>query len=246
MTVPVPLVIAHRGASAAAPENTIAAFERALTDGADAIQLDVHLSRDDHPVVIHDPILERTTNGSGPVRGHTMRELKRLDAGAWRGPAFAGQRLQTLQEVLERFRGRTRFWIELKGGPDLYPDVEERIVGLLEVYDVIDGALVQTFDPAALARLRAFSRELSLGAVLARSPLDVERDVPPAASAVCPSAEILGAPEREAIRRSGRQCHVWTVNEPALMDRLVDWSVDGIITDRPDLLRARLQARSPG
>jgi glycerophosphoryl diester phosphodiesterase len=246
MRAPLPLVIAHRGASATAPENTIAAFERALTDGADAIQLDVHLSRDDHPVVIHDPTLERTTDGSGPVRGHTMRELKRLDAGAWRGPAFAGQRLQTLQEVLERFRGRTRFWIELKGGPDLYPDVEERIVGLLEVYDVIDGALVQTFDPAALARLRTFSRELSLGAVLARSPLDVERDVPSAASAVCPSAEILGAPEREAIRRSGRQCHVWTVNEPALMDRLVDWSVDGIITDRPDLLRARLQARRPG
>ena len=114
MTVPVPLVIAHRGASAAAPENTIAAFERALTDGADAIQLDVHLSRDDHPVVIHDPTLERTTNGLGPVRGHTMRELKRLDAGAWHGAAFAGQRLQTLQEVLERFRGRTKFWIELK------------------------------------------------------------------------------------------------------------------------------------
>ena len=246
MRVPVPLVIAHRGASAAAPENTIAAFERALTDGADAIELDVHLSRDDHPVVIHDPTLERTTDGSGPVRGHTMRELKRLDAGAWRGPAFAGQRLQTLQEVLERFRGRTSFWIELKGGPDLYPDVEERIVGLLEVYDVIDGALVQTFDPAALARLRAFSRELSLGVLLARAPLDVERDVPLTANAVCPSAEILGAPERETIRRSGRQCHVWTVNEPALMDRLVEWSVDGIITDRPELLRARLRARSAG
>ena len=245
MTVPVPLVIAHRGASAAAPENTIAAFERALADGADAIELDVHLSRDDHPVVIHDGTLERTTNGSGPVRGLTMRELKRLDAGAWRGPAFAGQRLQTLQEVLERFRGRTRFWIELKGGSDLYPDIEERIVGLLEVYDVIDGALVQSFDHAALARLRAFSREVSLGAVLARSPLDVGR-VPPAANAVCPSAEILGVLEREAIRHSGRQCHVWTVNEPALMDRLVDWSVDGIITDRPDLLRARLQARKPG
>jgi glycerophosphoryl diester phosphodiesterase len=246
MSAPLPLVIAHRGASAAAPENTIAAFERALADGADAIELDVHLSRDDHPVVIHDGTLERTTNGSGSVRGHTMRELKRLDAGAWRGSAFAGQRLQTLQEVLERFRGRARFWIELKGGSDLYPDIEERIVGLLEVYDVIDGALVQSFDHAALARLRAFSRELTLGALVDRAPLDVPRDVPSAANAVCPSAEILGAAEREAIRRSGRQCHVWTVNEPALMDRLVDWSVDGIITDRPDLLRARLQARKTG
>ena len=246
MSVPLPLVIAHRGASTAAPENTIAAFERAITDGADAIELDVHLSRDDHPVVIHDDTLERTTDGSGPVRGHTMRELKRLDAGAWRGPAFAGQRLQTLQEVLERFRGRTRFWIELKGGSDLYPDIEERIVGLLEVYDVIDGALVQSFDHAALARLRDFSREVRLGVLLARAPLDVARDVPPTVNAVCPSSEILGAPERETIRRSGRECHVWTVNEPALMDRLVELSVDGIITDRPELLRARLRARSAG
>jgi glycerophosphoryl diester phosphodiesterase len=241
-----PLVIAHRGASAAAPENTIAAFERAIADGADAIELDVHLSRDDHPVVIHDETLERTTDGSGSVRAHTMRELKRLDAGAWRGPAFAGQRLQTLQEVLERFRGRTRFWIELKGGSDLYPDIEERIVGLLEVYDAIDGSLVQSFDLAALARLRAFSREIILGALLDRAPLDVAGDVPPAANAVCPSMQILGIPEREAIRRSGRQCHVWTVNEPAQMDRLVDWSVDGIITDQPAVLRARLQARPTG
>ena len=246
MNAPPPLVIAHRGASAAAPENTIAAFERAVADGADAIELDVHLSRDDQPVVIHDETLERTTDGRGPVRGHTMRELKRLDAGAWRGPGFTGQRLQTLQEVLERFRGRTRFWIELKGGSDLYPDIEERIVGLLEVYDVIDGALVQSFDHAALARLRSFSRELSLGALLARAPLDLARDVPPDADAVCPSSDVLGATEREAIRRSGRQCHVWTVNEPALMDRLVEWSVDGIITDRPDLLRTRLRARSSG
>ena len=241
-----PLVIAHRGASAAAPENTIAAFERAIADGADAIELDVHLSRDDHPVVIHDETLERTTDGSGSVRAHTMRELKRLDAGAWRGPAFAGQRLQTLQEVLERFRGRTRFWIELKGGSDLYPDIEERIVGLLEVYNAIDGSLVQSFDLAALARLRAFSREIILGALLDRAPLDVAGDVPAAANAVCPSMQILGIPEREAIRRSGRQCHVWTVNEPAQMDRLVDWSVDGIITDQPAVLRARLQARRTG
>jgi len=197
MSVPLPLVIAHRGASTAAPENTIAAFERAITDGADAIELEVHLSRDDHPVIIHDDTLERTTNGSGPVRGHTMRELKRLDAGAWRGPAFAGQRLQTLQEVLERFRGRTRFWIELKGGSDLYPDIEERIVGLLEVYDVIEGALVQSFDHAALARLRDFSRELRLGVLLAQAPLDMARDVPPAANAVCPSVRSWGP-------RSGR------------------------------------------
>src|SRR5262249_57998109 len=112
-----PLVIAHRGASAVAPENTIAAFEQAITDGADAIELDLHLSRDDQLVVIHDASVGRTTNGSGSVRDRTLRELKRLDAGGWRGPKFAGQQLPTPQEGVERVPDRTRFWVGLAGGP---------------------------------------------------------------------------------------------------------------------------------
>ena len=125
--------------------------------GADALQLDVHLSRDDQPVVIHDFTLERTTDGSGPVRAHTVRELKRLDAGGWLGAAFRGQRVQTLQEVLERFRERARLSITLKGGSALYPEIEERIVGLLEVYDALDRTLVQSLDGAALRSLRTRS-----------------------------------------------------------------------------------------
>ena len=117
MTTPraMPLIIADRGASADAPEHTIAAFELALDQGADGIALDVHLTRDGQPVVIHDFTLERTTDGAGVVAAHTMREMKRLDAGAWRSRQFQGQRVQTLQEVLERFRDRTRFWIEIRG-----------------------------------------------------------------------------------------------------------------------------------
>jgi glycerophosphoryl diester phosphodiesterase len=88
-----PLVIAHRGASADAPENTIAAFELALTQGAEGLELGVHLSRDGHPVVIHDFTLERTTDGAGPVGALTMRELKRLDAGGWHDRKFRGQRV---------------------------------------------------------------------------------------------------------------------------------------------------------
>ena len=147
-----PLVIAQRGASAEAPENTIAAFELSLAHGADGIELDVHLSRDGHPVILHDLSLERTTDGAGPVGARTVRELKRLDAGGWYGPVFRGQRIQTLQEVLERFRDRTRFWIELPQGSDVYPGIEERVVSLVEIYDVVDRALIQSFDHAALAR----------------------------------------------------------------------------------------------
>lgn len=235
-----PLVIAHRGASASAPENTIAAFELALAEGADAIELDVHLSKDDHLVVIHDFSLERTTDGTGPVREHTVRELKRLDAGGWYGRRFQGQRLQTLHEVLERFRDRTRFWIELKTGSDLYPGIEERLVGAVEIYDVVDRSLLQSLDHAALARLRGFNREVRLGALVEHPPLDPAVVAPGLAQAICPAMGLLTEADLSRIRGAGLDCYVWTVNEPAQMDRLVEWGVSGIITDRPEVLRRRL------
>ena len=235
-----PLVIAHRGASSDAPENTIAAFELALEQGADALEMDIHLSKDGHPVVIHDFTLERTTDGVGPVSERTVRELKRLDGGGWHGRSFRGQRLQTLQEVLERFRDRTRFWIELKGGSDLYPGIEERVVSMLEVYEVVDRALVQSFDHAALARIRALNREVRVGALIAQPPLDPGAGAQAGAAALCPGVHLVTAEAVAAMREAGLECHVWTVNDPAQMDRLVGWGVSGIITDRPGFLRARL------
>lgn len=237
---PRPFVIAHRGASADAPENTIAAFELALEQGADGIELDVHLSADEHPVVIHDFTLERTTDGAGPVSEHTVRELKRLDAGGWRDRRFRGQRVQTLQEVLERFRDRARFWVELKGGSALYPGIEDRVVSLLEIYDVVDRALVQSFDHEAIARIRATSPAIRVGALVAQAPLDAALLRPGAASAICPGAHLITESVLAEIREADLECYVWTVNEPAQMDRLVEWGVNGIITDRPGVLRARL------
>ena len=98
-----PLVVAHRGAPTVAPEHTIPAYEAALQAGADALELDVHLSADDQLVVIHDGTLERTTNGTGSVREDTLQRLKRLDSGRWFGRPFRGQRIQTVSEVIERF-----------------------------------------------------------------------------------------------------------------------------------------------
>jgi len=235
-----PLVIAQRGASAEAPENTIAAFELSLAHGADGIELDVHLSRDGHPVILHDLSLERTTDGAGPVGARTVRELKRLDAGGWYGPVFRGQRIQTLQEVLERFRDRTRFWIELPQGSDVYPGIEERVVSLVEIYDVVDRALIQSFDHAALARCRGFNRELRLGALVDRPPLHPAGLAPGLVQAICPGVDVLTEAGATGLRQSGLECYVWTVNEPAQVDRLVEWRVSGLITDRPDALRRRL------
>jgi len=237
-----PRVIAHRGASADAPEHTIAAFELAISQGAEGIELDVHLSKDDQLVVIHDFTLDRTTEGFGPVRARTVRELKRLDAGGWRGDAFRGQRIQTLHEVLERFRERTAFWVEVKGGTDVYPGIEERVLSAIEVYDVVERTLVQSFDDTVLRRIRNLNDAARVGSVITRTTWSQERGL---LQAICPEAGLLDGEKVAEILDAGLECYPWTVNEPALMDRLVDCRVSGIITDRPALLRDRLARWDP-
>jgi len=233
-----PLVIAHRGASAEAPENTIAAFELAIAHDADGIALEVHLSKDDQPVVIHDLTLDRTTDGVGHVRDRTVRELKRLDAGGWRGRAFEGQRIQTLQETLERFRDRTRFWIELTSGSDPDRGLEEKVVSTLEIYDLLHQALLLSFDHAVLDRVRNLNSGMPLGLLVAHR---TEPWLPATlVSAVCPALDLITEHDIRDIRQAGLDCHVWTVNEPVHVDRLVHWGATGIITDQPRLVRDKL------
>lgn len=235
---PRPLLIAHRGASAVAPEHTIPAYEAAIRAGADALELDVRPSADDQLVVIHDATLDRTTNGRGAVHAHTVRELKRLDAGRWFGRAFRGQRIQTLSEVLERFRDRAAFGIELEGGSDFYPGIEERLVGLLQIYGVTDRTLVVSHDHDALVRCRALDPDVRTGAVVVGRLLDPATLAPPGAlNAVSLRADLVTEQDVAACRAAGLECYVWVVNDPAAARRLAEWGVTGIVTDRPDLLR---------
>jgi len=233
-----PLVVAHRGASALAPEHTIAAYEKAIEAGADALELDVRLSADDQVVVIHDATLDRTTDGSGPVHERTLQQLKRLDAGAWFGEAFRGQRIQTLTELLERFRDRVGFTVELKGGSDFYPGIEERVLTFLQIYDVLDRSLVVSFDHPALKKLKGLDRDVRVGALVTGRLLDPTALAPPGIlDAVCLRAELTTEREVELVRKAGLEVYVWVVNEPLLARRLAGWGVRGLITDRPDLLR---------
>ena len=232
------LVIADRGASADAPEHTIAAFELALAQGADGIALDVHLTRDGQPVVIHDFTLERTTDGAGAVRAHSTQEVKRLDAGGWRDRRFRGQRVQTLQEVLERFRDRTQFWIEIKGGSDVYPDIEERVVSTLEVYEAVDQTVIQSSDPKALAMIRTLNADVKLGVIIVGPTIEPFLVGRGPVQALCPGD--VGERTAAEIRSAGLELYVRTGGVPDRIDRLVSWGVSGIITDRPSLVRTRL------
>jgi len=223
-------VIAHRGASAYAPENTLAAFELAVEQGADMLEFDVHLSADDQPVVIHDETLGRTTSGAGRVRDHSLRQLKRLDAGSWRDARFRGQRLQSLQEVLERFRARIGFAVELKAGSAVYPGIEDRVVSLLEI------------DHAARAAVARSNPGLARAALLeprTRLPENITAVTPSGATAVGLPARLVTEQRVRAARAADLDLYIWTVNDPARMDSLLEWGVRGIITDRPDVLRSR-------
>jgi glycerophosphoryl diester phosphodiesterase len=237
----VTLNIAHRGASALAPENTTAAFEKAVGLGADAIELDLHLSRDGELVVIHDDTLDRTTDGLGPVYERSLEELKRLDAGRWFGEGFAGERVPTLAEVLQRFAGKVALALEVKAGSAFFPGIEERVVSTLRRHSAIGQTAVASFDHYALQRLKEIEPALRTVALLVGRPVSISGLAGPVkAEGVALEASLVTKTEVEACRAAGLQLVVWVVNEPAQMRHFIELGVDGIITDRPDLLRMAL------
>jgi glycerophosphoryl diester phosphodiesterase len=222
-----------------------AGLRHVLDAGADVLELDVHLTADDQLVVIHDARLERTTDGRGLVREHTAQQLKRLDAGRWFGRRYRGQRLQLLGEVLERFRDRVAFAVELKAGSDVYPGIEERLVTLLQLYDVADRTLVASFDHHALRRCREVDPDVRTGALVVGRLLEPAALAPPGVlSALCLNAELIAASDVAAVREAGLDCYVWVVNDAAAAARFVGWGVAGLVTDRPDLIRPVLDRAS--
>jgi glycerophosphoryl diester phosphodiesterase len=157
------LVVGHRGAPDTAPENTLAAFEAAIAVGVDAIELDVHLSRDGHLVVIHDDKLERTTNGAGLVHERTLAELRALDAGGWFAPAFAGERIPTFDEALETIGRRAALQVEIKGKTD---GVSEATVAALTAHGLLDGAMLTSFHLDRLPLVRSLAPGVEIGALV--------------------------------------------------------------------------------
>jgi glycerophosphoryl diester phosphodiesterase len=237
----VTLNIAHRGASALAPENTMAAFEKAVDLGADVLELDLHLTRDNELVVIHDDSLDRTTDGRGPVHERSLKDLKRLDAGLWFGQGFVGQRIPTLAEVLDRFAGKVPLALEIKAGSTFFPGIEEKVVSVLRRHSAIEYSAVASFDHYALRRVKEVEPALRTAALLVGRPVSISAIAGPGkADAMALEASLVTRTEAEACRAAGLQLVVWVVNEPARMRHFIDLGVDGIITDRPDLLRTAL------
>lgn len=227
-------VFAHRGASADAPENTMAAFEMALEMGADAIELDVQMSRDGYLVVVHDPVLERTTDGEGFVKDYTLEELQRLDAGTWFDERFRGERIPTLAQVFELVRGQAVLNVEFKLMPIRYPGIQEALVKLIRDTDFpIGDLIVSSFEHPSLLRLQSLEPRLAIAPLFSHYPASFEA-LP--GSVMHPHWGVVDEEFMATARAEGRKVNVWTANDPRAWERLRALSVDGIITDTPDKL----------
>lgn len=245
-----PLILAHRGALYEAPENTVPAFQRALARGADGVELDVTLSADGAVVVIHDDTLDRTTSGSGLVSTHTLAELKQLEAGEWFTYDFLGVRIPTLAEVFEALPGGAVINIELK--PSLSRPVNDLPAAVLRVVRAAQAerrVLYSSFNPLALWQLWWLGvpkRQLALIQSDALAERAIGRAAEGAApmGAVHPPGSIVTAADVKRFATHGWRVNTWLAasaqEDEDSLRALVALGVDGIITNRPDLLRALL------
>jgi glycerophosphoryl diester phosphodiesterase len=234
------LNFAHQGASAAAPANTLSAFRLAAEMGADGVELDVHLSRDGEAVVIHDFTVDRTTDGRGAVRDLTLARLKALDAGSWFDPAFANERIPTLQEVFDAIGHLLLMNVEIKSLPGRSRGLEAEVVRLIEDNNLAYRVIVSSFNPLSLRKIKKLNPNIPTALLYAPDlPLPLRRAwLSPLAPHEFrhPHHSMVDERYMAWARQRGYRVNVWTVNQPNEMRRLVALSVDGIITDRPDVL----------
>ncbi len=246
--LPRPAVIAHRGASAHAPENTLPAFLLAVEQGAHAIELDAKLTRDGHVVVIHDQTVYRTTGETGTVREMTLAALRRLDAGSHFDVAFRYERIPTLEEVLTVLGHRTFINIELTNYASPADALPEKAAELVARFGLADRVFFSSFNPLALIRVRRRLPETPIALLalpglpgsLARSRLGRLLKY----QALHPALPDVNPALVATAHKYKSRLHVYTVNRSADMRRLYQMGVDGIFTDDPLLARQVLAIAS--
>ena len=240
--------IAHRGFSGKYPENTMLAFRKALETGCDGIELDVHLSRDGVPVVIHDETLDRTTDASGPVWEHTLAQLRQADASAGYRGVYGKNPIPTLREYFELAAPTGVLTnIELKTGVNPYPGIEEKVLELIDEFGLRDRIIISSFNHFSILRFQALAPEVKLG-FLEESWIIGMGAYTKAHGVQCVHPIYYNlTPECLAeMKAAGREINTWTVNTREAMEDLVDRGVDGIIGNFPDLCGEVIRSRAQG
>lgn len=262
------LTIGHRGAKAYVPEETLPSFELAQNLGADYIEMDLHLTRDGHLITMHDDTLERTTNveelypdrNPWNVEDFTLEEIKKLDAGSWfnkEHPVYAKSshvdlKIPTLNQVLNKFGKSVNYYIETKS-PDRYPGIEQTLIETLNNYNMLvdndrythGKVILQSFDEDSLKRLFNLNSNIPL-IKLGETTLNDERieELKQYADGVGPNYEDIDKDYVQRARKHDLLVHPYTVNNKEDMEKLLDWGVTGMFTNKPDILRQIIEEKS--
>jgi glycerophosphoryl diester phosphodiesterase len=236
---PRPLILAHRGASKQAPENTLAAFELALKQGAHGVELDAKLSADGEVVVIHDASVDRTTNGHGRVSQLKLTALRELDAGSFFSEQFRGEKIPTLAEVFETIGRRAIINVELTNYKTPRDRLADKVCELVRRFGLQESVLFSSFLSSNLNRTRSLLPDtprglLALGGWLGWWSRSFGFNFG-AYQALHPALRDTNPQQVARVHRLKRLINVWTVNTVEDMRRLIGWGVDGIITDDPQL-----------
>ncbi len=236
---PHPFIFAHRGASAHAPENTLAAFELAVEQNADGIELDVKLSADGHVVVIHDATVDRTTGARGRVKDMSLADLRSLEAGNSFSQNFSGERIPTLEQVFEAVGKRTFINVELTNYTTPRDHLVESACMLVKKFNLQKRVIFSSFYPPNLSKAMSYLPEVPRGLLAYTGILGAwARSFGFAFGkyqALHPNLKDVTPEQVQRVHRLKRRIHVWTVNNPDDMRRLFGWGVDAVITDDPRL-----------
>ena len=226
-------IIAHRGASAYAPENTLAAFRKAKELGTGWFELDVYLSGDGIPVVLHDETVDRTTDGTGNITEKNIGEIKLLDAGSWFGPEFAGEKIPTLDEAVAFARDNINIYIEIK---DANPDLPAKILECVKSHDMVKNVVIQSFSLEQLSIIRNLHKTIAIEYLVGDyMEIDLQRAASVGARSINPSFKELNADDVAQIHRLDLAVVPYTIDDPGDMERLLAMGVDGLITNKPDI-----------
>jgi glycerophosphoryl diester phosphodiesterase len=231
------LVIGHRGALGYAPENTMSSFKRGLEIGCDLIELDVHMSADERIVVMHDADVSRTTDGRGHLKDMELAAIKKLDAGVRFDERFRGERVPTLDEVLDWARTRVGLVIEIKGDPQPTEGIETQIIALIKHYGMMDAVMLISFYHEAVRRVKELEPRLATGILYSGQLVDTLAAAQAArADSVRPHWYYWTAQLVQQVHNAGLTASTWVANDEKVMKHLVEMGIDSIGCDYPDRL----------
>lgn len=234
---------AHRGFKSRYPENTMLAFEKSLEVGVDGIEFDVHLSKDGEVVIIHDETLEGTTNGKGRVMDRTLEELKGLDASHRFHDKMGVQEIPTLREYFDLVKTADIVTnIELKTSVYPYPGIEEKVLALIDAYDMKEKVLISSFNHHSILRMKSLAPDIRC-ALLSDTWMVAPGRYTKELGVECfhPVAYSMSREVVEELHEQGVEVNVWTGKEPVDFQGLMELGIDGIITDYPDVINTLLE-----